>query len=101
MKTQNYNPVYGSVLVGKVRIEGVGITYFPRYFDDGEKPPKLRRSKGERMVAVFKKVNAVNRGDDIGRLCGEASKTLERNPQISELALVRGLSKILTKRKCS
>ena len=94
-RTQNYKSVYGSVLIGKVDIEDVGMTYFPKYFDDGKETPKLRRSKGEKMVAVFTKVNAVNRGNDIGRLCEKASKTLERNPQISEQALKRGLSKIL------
>ena len=97
METQSYNPVYGSVLVGKVRLrEGELLTYFPRYFDDGKETPKLRRSKGERMVAVFTRVNAVEHGVDIGKLCVKASETLERNPQISELVLVRGLSKLLT-----
>ena len=98
MKNQKYhsdNSVYGSVLIGRVDIEGVGITYFPRYFDDGEKTPELRRSKKEEDVIVFTRVNALSRGKDIGNLCEEASKTLERNPQISEKALKRGLSKIL------
>ena len=94
-KTQNDNSVYGSVLVGEVDIEGVGITYFPRYSDDGEETPKLRRSKGEKMVVAFTEVNAVDYSSDIGRLCEEASKTLELEPKISRKELVRGLSKIL------
>lgn len=93
MGKQRYTPVYGSVLIGRVPTES-GITYFPRYFDDGAKTPRLRNNM-EKMVAVFKKVNAVNRGNDIGKLCVKASETLERNPQISELELVKGLSKIL------
>ena len=93
MERKNYSSVYGSVLIGKVPTES-GITYFPRYFNDGVKTPKLRSNR-EKMVAVFKKVNAVNCGNDIGKLCEKASETLERNPQISEFALVRGLSKLL------
>ena len=90
---------YGSVLIGKVPTESRSpirtLTYFPIYFGDDERARRLIRSRGERTVAMFTKVNAINHGNKIGRLCREASRTLRREPQITESQLVKKLTKIL------
>ncbi len=90
---------YGNVLIGRFSPEDGGPeAYFPRYFDKGTEP---RLRSREKKVAVFRGVNVQVHGDDIGRLCEEASEDLKGNSQIADLALVGRLGKILTKRKCS